>query len=58
MKYKVQEMMIIESNADVEAIDKWTAKLDEKLEKMKLPMADIEKHSKTGRGKNQSKRKI
>ena len=42
----------------MEAIDKWTAKLDEKLEKMKLPMADIEKHSKTGRGKNQSKRKI
>ena len=41
MKYKVQEMMI-ESNAKEEAIDKWTAELDEKLEKMEQPMADIE----------------
>ena len=42
MKYKVQEMMI-ESYAKEEAIDKWTAELDEKLEKMEQPMADIEK---------------
>ena len=41
IKYKVQEMMI-ESKAKEEAIDKWTAKLDEKLEKMEQPMANIE----------------
>ena len=41
MKYKVQEMMI-ESNAKDGAIDKWTAELDEKLEKMEQPMADME----------------
>ena len=41
MKYKVQEMMI-ESNAKEGAIDKWTAELDEKLEKMEQPMADME----------------
>ena len=41
IKYKVQEMMI-KSNTKEEAIDKWTAKLDEKLEKMEQPMADIE----------------
>ena len=41
MKYKVQEMMI-ESNTNEEAIEKWTAELDEKLEKMEQPMADIE----------------
>ena len=40
MKYKVQEMMI-ESSAKKEAIDKWTAELDEKLEKLEQPMADI-----------------
>ena len=32
MKYKVQEMMI-ESSAKKEAIDKWTAEPDEKLER-------------------------
>ena len=42
MKCKVQEMMI-ESNANEEAIDKWTAEPDEKLEKLEQPMADIEK---------------
>ena len=41
MKYKVQEMMI-ENNAKEEAINKWTAELDEKLEKMEQPMTDIE----------------
>ena len=40
MKYKVQEMMI-ESSAKKEAIDKWIAELDEKLEKLEQPMADI-----------------
>ena len=40
MKYKVQEMMI-ETNAKEKAIDKWTAEIDEKLEKMEQPMADI-----------------
>ena len=41
MKYKVQEM-VIDSNAKEEAIDKWTAKHDEKLEKKEQPKADIE----------------
>ena len=41
MKYKVQEMMI-ENNAKEEAINKWKAELDEKLEKMEQPMTDIE----------------
>ena len=41
MKYKVQETMI-ENNAKEGAIDKWTAELDEKLEKMEQPMADME----------------
>ena len=41
MEYKVQELMI-ESNAKEEAIDKWAAELDEKLEKIEQPMADIE----------------
>ena len=41
MKYKVQEMMI-ENSAKEEAIDKWTAELDEKLEKMEQPITDIE----------------
>ena len=41
MEYKVQELMI-DSNAKEEAIDKWAAELDEKLEKMEQPMADIE----------------
>ena len=41
MKYKVQEMMI-ESKTKEEAIDKWTGELDEKLEKIEQPMADIE----------------
>ena len=45
MKYKIQET-IIESNAKEEAIDKWTAKLDEKLQKMEQPMADIEETTK------------
>ena len=40
MKYKVQELMI-EGNAKGETVDKWTAELDEKLEKMEQPMADI-----------------
>ena len=42
MKYKVQEMMS-ESNANEEAIAKWTAEPNEKLEKLEEPMADIEK---------------
>lgn len=33
MKYKMQEIMI-ENNAIEKAIDKWTAKLDKKLQKM------------------------
>ena len=41
MKYEVQKMMI-ESNTNEEAIDKWTAELNDKLEKMEQPMADIE----------------
>ena len=41
MKYKVQEM-IIDRNAKEEAIDKWTAKHDEKLVKKEQPKADIE----------------
>ena len=40
-KYKVQEMMI-KSNAKEEAINKWTAEIDEKLDKMEQPMADTE----------------
>ena len=45
MKYKVQEMMI-ESNAKEEAIDKWTAELNEKLQKIEQPMPDIEEATK------------
>ena len=41
MHYKVQEMMF-ESNANEEATDKWAVELDEKLEKMEQPMADLE----------------
>lgn len=33
MKYKVQDMTM-ENNANEEAIDKWTAELDKRLEKM------------------------
>ena len=40
---------MIESNANEEAIDKWTAKCDEKLEKMEQPMEDIAKKSKDSR---------
>ena len=41
MKSKVQEMMI-ENNANEETIDRWIAKLDEKLEKMEQSIADKE----------------
>ena len=40
-KCKAQEMMI-KSNAKEEAIDKWTAEIDEKLDEMEQPMADTE----------------
>ena len=42
MKYKVQEMMI-ESNANEVAIDKYAQPKFETLEKMEQPKADIEK---------------
>ena len=41
MKSKVQEMMI-ENNANEKTIDRWIAKLDEKLEKMEQSIADKE----------------
>ena len=63
MKYKVQEMMI-ESKTKEEAIDKWTGELDEKLEKIEQPMADIEEaiknweRRKSTEEKNQEKQRF
>ena len=41
MKYTVEEI-IIENKANEESTDKWTAKPDEKLEKIEQPIADVE----------------
>ena len=56
MKYKVQEMMI-DSNAKEEAIDKWTAKHDEKLKKKEEPKADIEEAVKNWKRRKSIKEK-
>ena len=37
---------MIESNAKEEAIDKWTAELNEKLQKIEQPMPDMEEATK------------
>ena len=34
--------MMIENNANEESIDKWTAKTDEKVQKIEQPIPDIE----------------
>ena len=41
MKYTVEEI-IIENKANEESTDKWTAKPDEKLEKIEQSIADVE----------------
>ena len=41
MKYTVEEI-IIENKTNEESTDKWTAKPDEKLEKIEQPIADVE----------------
>ena len=56
MKCKVQEMMI-KSKAKEEAIDKWTAELDEKLKKIEQPMAVIEEAIKNWERRKSIKKK-
>ena len=50
-------MMKIESNANEEAIAKWTAELDEKLGKLKQPMTDIEEAPKNWKRRKAIKEK-
>ena len=50
-------MMKIESNANEEAILKWTAELDEKFGKLKQPMADIEEAPKNWKRRKSIKEK-